>query len=106
MQRVLDSLNVLNTIDRGACRAREAFMRTIALVAVTFAALSLATTGARADGTWCAQYGGSNGGRNCGFHSLAQCEAARWGNGGFCSPNPFSAYGTTREPRRRHRPDR
>ena len=31
-------------------------MRTIPLAAITFAALSLSTIGARADGTWCAQY--------------------------------------------------
>ena len=85
-------------------------MRTIAVLATLFAALSLFSTGARADGTWCAQYGGKSGGTNCGFHSLEQCEAARSGNGGFCSPNPFSAYGAAssaygaaREPRRRHR---
>jgi hypothetical protein len=90
----------------------EAFMRTIALLSIAFAALSLSTIGARADGTWCAQYGGSNGGTNCGFYSFEQCQAARSGNGGFCSRNPFSAYGSAgstygsaREPRRRYRRD-
>ena len=85
-------------------------MRMIPLVAITFAALSLSTIGARADGTWCAHYGGRNGGNNCGFYSFQQCEAARSGNGGFCQPNPFSAYGSAgsaygsaREPRRRYR---
>jgi hypothetical protein len=78
-------------------------MRTISFVVITFAALSLSTIGARADGTWCAQYGGSNGGTNCGFYSFEQCEAARSGNGGFCSRNPFAANGATREPRRRYR---
>ena len=39
---------------------------------------------------WCVQYGGSNGGTNCGFYSFEQCEATRWGNGGFCYQNPFS----------------
>jgi hypothetical protein len=84
-------------------------MRTIPLVAITFAALSLSTIGARADGTWCAQYGGMQGGKNCGFYSFEQCQAARSGNGGFCSPNSFaygsagSAYGYAREPRRRYR---
>ena len=81
-------------------------MRTTPLVTITFAALSLSTIGARADGTWCAQYGGKNGGTNCGFYSFEQCEAARSGNGGFCTRNPFAAYGSAGsayEPRRRHR---
>ncbi len=40
-------------------------------------------------GTWCANY--KNGLTNCGFYSFQQCEAARWGNGGFCyRNNPFS----------------
>ncbi len=39
-------------------------------------------------GTWCANY--KNGLTNCGFYSFQQCEAARWGNGGFCYRNPFS----------------
>jgi hypothetical protein len=88
-------------------------MRTIAAVSTLFAALSLFGNGARADGTWCAQYGGSNGGTNCGFHSFEQCEAARFGNGGFCSRNPAAAYGSAgaghaavRQPRRRYRRDR
>jgi hypothetical protein len=88
-------------------------MRTIPLIAVTFVALSLSTIGARAEGTWCAEYGGrGGGGTNCGFYSFQQCEAARSGNGGFCRRNLFSAYGSAglaygdaREPRRRYRRD-
>lgn len=38
---------------------------------------------------WCAQYGGRNGGRNCGFASYRQCMAAISGNGGFCERNLF-----------------
>ena len=75
-------------------------MRTIPLVAITFAALFLSMIGARADGTWCAQYGGK-GLTNCGFYSFEQCQAARSGNGGFCFRNPFSAYAA--EPRSRYR---
>lgn len=60
------------------------------IAAITLAGLLLSSIGAHADGTWCAQYGGSNGGTNCGFYSFEQCEAARWGNGGFCYQNPFS----------------
>jgi hypothetical protein len=77
-------------------------MRTIAVLFILFSALCLSSAGARADGSWCAQYGG-RGGTNCGFHSLAQCEAARWGNGGFCSPNPFYSYRANEEPRRHYR---
>jgi hypothetical protein len=74
------------------------FMRVTAASAALFAALSLFGNGARADGTWCAQYGGSNGGTNCGFYSFEQCQAARSGNGGFCYRNPFSSYGAARQP--------
>ena len=79
------------------------------MIAITFAALFLSTIGARADGTWCAHYGAKGGGTNCGFYSFEQCEAARWGNGGFCQRNPFtlgsagSAYGYAAGPKRRHR---
>jgi hypothetical protein len=85
-------------------------MRTIAMVSIMLATLSLSTIAARADGTWCAHYGGK-GVTNCGFYSFEQCQAARSGNGGFCQPNPFSygsagsAYGSVREPRRRYRRD-
>jgi hypothetical protein len=63
-------------------------MRTIAVASLMFAALSLLSDGAQA-APWCAQYGGRNGGTNCGFYSFQQCEAARWGNGGFCYQNAF-----------------
>ncbi len=76
-------------------------MRSIALISITLAMLSISTVGARADGTWCANY--KNGLTNCGFYSFQQCEAARWGNGGFCYRNPFAANGATREPQRRYR---
>jgi hypothetical protein len=43
-----------------------------------------------AQGAWCAQYSGSHGGAtNCGFYTLAQCQAAVSGVGGFCSPSPY-----------------
>jgi hypothetical protein len=79
-------------------------MRTIAVAAIMFAALSLYTIGARADGTWCANYG-SHGGANCGFYSFEQCRATVSGIGGFCQPNTFSGYGAASEPRRRYRRD-
>jgi len=39
---------------------------------------------------WCAQYGpDGDGGTNCYFLTLEQCQAAVSGNGGFCTPNNF-----------------
>jgi hypothetical protein len=73
-------------------------MRTIALVSITLATLSTSTIGARAEGSWCANYGGT-GGTNCGFYSSQQCMAAISGNGGFCFQNGF--YGAARDSRRR-----
>jgi hypothetical protein len=72
-------------------------MRIIPIAAITFAGLLVSSLGAHADGSWCAQYGGrQGGGTNCGFYSFDQCQAARSGNGGFCYQNPFSAYGSQR----------
>jgi hypothetical protein len=67
-------------------------MRSIPFAAITFAALSLSTIGARADGTWCAQYSNHGGGTDCGFYSFEQCRATVSGIGGFCMRNPFSPY--------------
>jgi hypothetical protein len=88
-------------------------MRTILLVTITFAAMSLSTIGAHA-APWCSEYsggggGGCGGGTNCGFYSFEQCLANVRGIGGFCVRNPFeigsagSAYGYAREPRKRYR---
>jgi hypothetical protein len=84
-------------------------MRTIPLVAITFAALSLSTIGADA-APWCAEYsggggGGGGGGTNCGFYSFEQCLATVRGIGGFCVRNPFeiSGPGYASEPRRSYR---
>jgi hypothetical protein len=82
-------------------------MRTIALVALLFAALSLGTDAAQA-APWCAQYGGGDkgGGTNCGFYSFEQCMAAISGNGGFCTQNLFETPNRTRsDARRRYRRD-
>jgi Protein of unknown function (DUF3551) len=38
---------------------------------------------------WCAQYGWGNGGTNCYFVTLQQCQASVSGNGGRCYPNPY-----------------
>ena len=60
-------------------------MRTIPLVAIAFAALSLSSIRARADGTWCAHYSSPGGGTNCGFYSFAQCQAMVSGIDDFAS---------------------
>ena len=77
-------------------------MRTIMLAAITLATLSISTIGARAEGSWCATYGG-RGGTNCGFYSYQQCMAAISGNGGLCSQNLF--YESARDSRRRNQRD-
>ena len=38
---------------------------------------------------FCAQYGGHNGGRNCGFWTWGQCMATVRGTGGYCEANPM-----------------
>jgi hypothetical protein len=66
--------------DRGV--AEEAFMRTIPLAFIAFAALSLSPTGARAaDGSWCANYGTGHSGINCSYTSQQQCLASVPGYG-------------------------
>ncbi len=82
---------------------QEALMRAVPIAAITFAALFLSSGLARADGTWCAQYGTDFSGKNCGFYSFEQCRASVSGIGGFCQRNTFSANAA--EPRRRHRRD-
>jgi hypothetical protein len=79
---------------------KEACMRAIALVSITLAMLCTSTIGARADGSWCANYG-TGPGMNCGFYSYQQCMATISGIGGACQPNPFS--GAAREPQKRYR---
>ena len=76
-------------------------MRTIAVVSIMFATLSLCTNEAHA-APWCANYGGrGGGGTNCGFYSFQQCMAAVSGTGGFCSRNQFETpYLTGRVARR------
>ena len=76
-------------------------------LAVAFAALLTlgmldAATPAAAQGAWCAQYSGQNGGpTNCGFYTWEQCRWAVSGVGGFCSPNPWAS--DQLPPRRRAR---
>ena len=84
--------------DRGVYAAEEAVMRTIPLVLITFVALSLSTSAARAgaNGSWCANYGTGHSGINCSYTSQQQCLASVSGVYGFCTPNPYpgTGYGT------------
>jgi hypothetical protein len=71
-------------------------MHTIPLVLITFVALSLPTTSARAgpNGSWCANYGtGLDGAINCTYTSFEQCRATVSGIYGFCTPNPYPGTG-------------
>jgi hypothetical protein len=57
---------------------------------------------------WCAQYGGGmgGGGTNCGFSTLAQCQATVSGVGGFCVRNSFYTGNADRPVRRVRKPHR
>jgi uncharacterized protein DUF3551 len=58
----------------------------------TFAVIGGATPAA-AQGAWCADYSGRDGGAtNCGFYTWQQCQWAVSGVGGFCRPSPWAAY--------------
>ena len=69
-------------------------MRTIVVVAIALAGMSLTSTSADAD-TWCGTF--RLGSTNCGYPSSEECLATVRGLGGFCYPNPFpgTAYGTS-----------
>jgi hypothetical protein len=60
-----------------------------AAIAATFSAFMPAAPASAAEYPWCAQYGGRDGGRNCGFVSFQQCQATVSGMGGFCERNQF-----------------
>ena len=55
---------------------------------------------------WCAQYGGRDGGRNCGFVSYEQCMETIRGMGGFCAQNPFYTGPSPEQPRAKHNKSR
>jgi hypothetical protein len=61
-------------------------------------ALAVATTEAAAQGAWCAE---DMNARNCGFYTLAQCQAAASGNGAWCIANPFAPGAAVAEPPKR-----
>ena len=77
-------------------------MRSLAIFAVTAAALSLAAHATPAQAReypWCARYDVWT--MNCGFATFQQCLATISGVGGVCTPNPRAV--ATRDERRRHR---
>ena len=66
-------------------------MRSILVLGFSVLALAASSSAGRADITypWCAQYGAGmdGGGRNCGFWTYQQSQAALSGNGGYCESN-------------------
>jgi hypothetical protein len=66
-----------------------------------FPAMIVAGTAAADPYKWCAVYSG-RGGPNCGFVTLAQCQATVSGIGGFCNVNQFYT-GPEQRPRKHAR---
>jgi Protein of unknown function (DUF3551) len=63
-------------------------MRALMIVGVIAAAASVGLPAQAQNYPWCAQYGdGTDGGRNCGFTTLQQCQEDVSGIGGFCEQN-------------------
>jgi hypothetical protein len=87
---------------------QEIFMRKAILGIATVAGFtaSFFVGTATAEGyRWCAHYGlRGGGGANCGFVTLAQCQATVSGIGGFCAQNQFytGPERTVRYKRQRH----
>jgi hypothetical protein len=75
------------------------------LIVATAAGLWAASGPSQAEITypWCAQYGRDGGGRNCGFSTLEQCNAAISGNGGYCEVNAMYRPTMDVTPRRQRR---
>ncbi len=66
--------------------------------ALVIAGMLAASLGqAAAQGAWCSDDMVS---RNCGFHTLAQCQAHASGNAGHCSPNPHVPSATAATPKK------
>jgi hypothetical protein len=65
-------------------------IRPVWLLALPTLALLLLPASASAATTypWCGHYMMQNGPQNCGFTTLAQCQATVSGIGGFCAANP------------------
>lgn len=76
-----------------------------AVAALTISPLVATPARAEIEYPWCAQYGGGRdglGATNCGFVTLAQCQATVSGVGGFCIQNPMYPAAPNPQPRRRH----
>ena len=61
-------------------------------------AMSLLSTPAAAQGAWCSEDMNS---RNCGWYTLAQCQAAASGLGAGCYANPYAAKAAAVAPEKR-----
>lgn len=64
-------------------------MRPLVICSVIAASTLLAGAPTAAQAAWCAML--RNGGTNCGFATIAQCQAAISGVGGVCNQDPASA---------------
>jgi hypothetical protein len=75
-------------------------------LAAGFVAVALGTAATASAQTypWCAEYGNgrNGGGTNCGFVTLAQCQATVFGVGGYCQQNPLYSA-AVEKPGKRHR---
>jgi hypothetical protein len=60
----------------------------ILMLGILVAAVAAGTPAQAQNYPWCAYYHGSGGARNCGFVSLAQCQATAFGAGADCRANP------------------
>ena len=71
----------------GTMLTRETKMRTLTILAIIIAAVSLSPGGAKAEKywPWCARYDGWT--IVCGFATFQQCLATVSGVGGFCQRN-------------------
>ena len=79
-------------------------MRSLAIFAITAAALSLAAQATPAQAReypWCARYDPWT--MNCGFATFQQCLATISGVGGICTPNPRAVATGNERPRRHNR---
>jgi hypothetical protein len=56
------------------------------VLAGTLSALLVMPAAAQAEGSWCANKGGT-GSANCGFYSFQQCTRSISGGGSFCTQN-------------------
>ena len=75
-------------------------MRIVVLAGTLFALVGVSGEAA-AQGAWCTE---DMNARNCGFFTLAQCQAAASGNGAYCFANQSVARTAVTEPRKPAKP--